>query len=130
MSYYSKSLALLASSGVLGLGVMMAAPESASAGGSGLSCEIYESHRGGSIVLEGVVFAKSGAEGSYQFTITKSGGGGSSNVNQGGEFSVGSGGKSSLGSVTLGGDGSYSATLRVSADGHSTACKERIGGSL
>ena len=65
----------------------------------------------------------------YQFNVTKSGGG-SSSINQGGEFSVGSGGKSTVGSVSLGGEGSYSATLRVTADGHSVSCKERAGGSL
>ncbi len=130
MSYHLKPLALLAGSGVLGLGFVMAAPEPAAAGGSGLRCEIYQSHRGGSTVLEGVVFSGSAVDGSYQFTVTKSGGGGSSNINQGGEFSVSAGGKSTVGTVALGGDGGYSATLRVTADGHSTACKERTGGSL
>lgn len=131
MSHYSKPLTLLAGSGVLGLGFAMAVPDQAAAGGgSGLRCEIYQSHRGGSVVLEGVVFSSSAADGSYQFSVVKSGGGGSSNINQGGEFSVGAGGKSTVGSVSLGGDGGYTATLRVSADGHSTACKERSGGSL
>lgn len=131
MSNYTKPLALLAGSGILGLGFVMAASDHASAGGSSeLRCEIYQSHRGGGVVLEGVVFSGSAVNGSYQFTVTKSGGGGSSNINQGGEFSVGAGGKRTVSSVSLGGDGGYSATLRVTADGHTTACKERTGGSL
>lgn len=131
MSTYSKPLALLASSGILGLGFVMAAPDNASAGGAGgLRCEIYQSHRGGGVVLEGVVFANGAADGSYQFNITKSGGGGSSNINQGGDFSLGSGGKTTVGSVSLGGEGSYTASLRVSAGGQSVSCKERVGGSL
>ena len=130
MSTYSKPLALLAGSGMLGLGVLMAAPgEAAAGGGSGLRCEIYQSHSGGGVVLEGVVFANGAVDGSYQFNVTKSGGG-SSSISQGGEFSVGSGGKSTVGSVSRGGEGSYSATLRVTADGHSVSCKERAGGSL
>jgi hypothetical protein len=130
MSKYSKPLALLASSGVMGLGFIMAAPDHASAGGGGLRCEIYQSHGGGGVTLQGVVFANGAVDGSYQFNITKSGGGGSSNINQGGEFSVGAGGKATLGQVSLGGDGGYTASLRVTADGHSVSCKERIGGSL
>ena len=130
MSYHLKSLALIAGTGVLGFGAVMAVSEPAAAGGSGLSCEIHQSHRGGSVVLEGVVYSGSATDGSYQFTVTKSGGGGSSNINQGGEFSVSAGGRSSVGTVELGGDGGYSATLRVSADGHSSSCKERIGGAL
>ena len=123
MSYYLKPLALLAGSGVLGVGMIMAAPHQASAGVSGLSCEIFESHRGGVVVLEGVVYSNSAVDGSYQFNVTRAGGGGSSNINQGGEFSVGTGGKSSLGSVSLAGDGGYSATLHVTAGGRSASCR-------
>ena len=131
MSFALKPLAILAGSGVLGLGLVFAAPDQATAGGgSGLRCEIYQSSRGGGVVLEGVVFSDQATDGSYEFRVAKSGGGGSSDINQSGEFSVGAGGKSSVGSVSLGGSGGYSATLKVSAAGHAVACKERSGGSL
>jgi len=131
MTTYSKPLAVLASSGVLGLGLMMAAPDGASAGGAGgLRCEIYQAQSGNGVVLEGVVFASGAVEGTYQFSVVKSGGGGNSNINQGGAFSLGSGGKTTVGTVSLGGGGSYTASLRVSAGGHTTACRERTGGSL
>lgn len=131
MSYISKPLALLAGSGALGLGFVFMSADGASAGSApGLRCEIYQSQHGGGVVLEGVVFSNTAASGSYQFKVSKSGGGGSSDINQGGDFSVSAGGKSTVGSVSLGGDGGYTATLRVTADGHSTACKERTGGSL
>lgn len=131
MSHTSMPMAVLAGSTLLGLGLAMAAPDQSKAGeGSGLRCEIYQSQRWGSVVLEGVVYANGAVSGSYQFQVNKAGGGGSSNINQGGEFSVGAGGKSTVGSVSLAGDGGYSATLRVTADGHSASCKDRTGGSL
>ena len=133
MSFALKPLAVLAGSGVFGLGLVFAAPDQAAAGGgggSGLRCEITQSGHGGSVVLQGVVFSDQATDGSYEFRVAKSGGGGSSDINQSGEFSVGAGGKSSVASVSLGGSGGYSATLKVRSSGHAVACTERSGGSL
>jgi hypothetical protein len=94
-------------------------------------CEIQVKEHGNSVTLEGVVFAKTAIEGSYQLRVSKSGGGGSSNINQSGDFSAGPGQPSTLGIVTLGGDdGSYVARLTVTWDGGSIECTERVGGTL
>jgi hypothetical protein len=101
----------------------------AAVAGSGLSCDIEVSHRGGGITLKGIVASGVAADGTYQLKVTSSGSG-NSTINQSGDFSVNAGGVEQLAIVSLGGDGSYSARLTVTADGHSTACAERIGGSL
>ena len=96
-----------------------------------LRCEIQVQERGNSVALQGLVFAKTAIEGSYQLRVSKSGGGGSSDINQSGDFSAGPGEPSTLGTVSLGGDGgSYVARLTVTWDGGSIECTERVGGTL
>ena len=96
-----------------------------------LRCEIQIQEHGTSVALEGVVFAKTAVEGSYQLRVTKSGTAGSSDINQSGDFSAGPGEPGRLGTVTLGGDGgSYVARLTVTWDGGSIECTERVRGTL
>jgi hypothetical protein len=97
--------------------------------GSGLSCDIQVSHKGDGVTLRGVVASGSNVEGSYSLKVT-SVGSSSSKINQGGDFSVKAGGVEELALVTLGGDGVYQAKLSVTADGRTTSCTERVGGSL
>src|SRR5919108_5037385 len=94
-----------------------------------IRCEIQVKEHANSVALEGVVFAKTAVEGSYQLRVSKSGGAGGSDINQRGDFSAGPGERSSLGTVTLGGDGgSYVAKLTVTWDGGSIECTERVRG--
>jgi hypothetical protein len=96
-----------------------------------LRCEIQVQEHGNSVSLAGVVFAKTAVAGSYQLRVTKSGGAGSSGINQSGDFSAGPGEPGRLGTVTLGGDGgSYVAKLTVTWDGGSIECTERVRGTL
>jgi hypothetical protein len=96
-----------------------------------IRCEIQIKERGQSVALEGVVFANAAVEGSYHLRVSKSGGGGSSDINQSGDFSAGPGESSTLGTVMLGGDGgSYTANLTVTWDGGSVECTERVRGTL
>lgn len=88
-------------------------------------CEIHATSRSGGVVLEGVVYAKSNVEGSYTFSVSKSGGGGSSDINQSGDFSASPGSPGALGTVNLGGGGSYRARLEVRTDDGSASCSER-----
>lgn len=87
---------------------------------SDLVCEIRSSPSGSGLRLEAVALARSAMSGEYEFVITKRGGGGSSNVSQGGDFQTGPGEETVLGEVTLGpGEGaSVKAVLTVTgADG-------------
>ena len=88
-----------------------------------LVCEIRSSPAGSGIRLEAVVSAGADMSGEYDFVITKRGGGGSSNVSQGGDFQTGPGEETVLGVVTLGpGEGSsVTAVLTVTeADGRAS----------
>ncbi|HZA01655.1 MAG TPA: curli-like amyloid fiber formation chaperone CsgH [Hyphomicrobiaceae bacterium] len=121
----------------LGVGVIGAIDGSIERVGGGPSasqpirCEIQVKEHGNNVALQGVVFAKTAVEGSYQLRVSKSGGAGSSDINQSGEFSAGPGEPGTLGTVTLGGDGgSYVAKLTVTWHGGSTECTERVRGTL
>ena len=95
-----------------------------------LRCEIEASSAGGMISLEGIVFADTAVSGSYAFHVVSSGGGGSSNIRQGGAFAAGPDGAVTLGRVMLGGSGAYDASLTLDANGETIECAERIGGTL
>ena len=96
-----------------------------------IRCDIQVKERGQSVALEGVVFANAAVEGSYHLRVSKSGGAGSSDINQSGDFSAGPGKPNTLGTVMLGADGgSYTARLTVTWDGGSIECTERVRGTL
>ncbi len=118
----------------LGLGVMVVASQASEHGASAkaesgpIRCEIQVKHEGGGVQLEGVVFASDAVKGSYRMQVRKTGGGGSSNINQGGDFRAGPQAPARVGTVTLGGDdGSYSANLKVTWDGGTVECEETVG---
>lgn len=97
----------------------------AGAGSDGLRCEVVVERQGSGVELEGLVFAKAPLSGFYTLQITKSGGGGSSDISQSGDFSADGRKPARLGSVALGGDGGrFEAILTVEADGVSAKCKK------
>ena len=118
----------------MGLGVfgtIAAGAASVEAASDSIRCEILVKSRSRGVSLEGIVHANVAIEGSYQLVITKSGGGGSSDINQGGEFSAAPGKATSLSTVMLSGNGgSYTAKLKVNWNGNSTECREKVSGSL
>jgi hypothetical protein len=92
-----------------------------------LTCEIRSVPVAGGVRLEAVALAAPGASGEYELLVAKTGGGGTSNVTQGGEFTVGPQQEVLLGEVTLGGgNNSVKAHLTVNwADG-SAECEARF----
>lgn len=98
---------------------------------TGMTCRIDIKERAGATVLESIVVSKSSIAGSYDLVITKSGGGGSSDINQSGQFDAAAGSETSLGTVMLGGDaGRYKAKLTVRAGDRAIECRERASGAL
>ena len=95
-----------------------------------LRCEIQVNSANGMVTLQGVVHADAPVNGQYQFKVVKAGGGGSSNVQQGGSFAAGPGNDATLGQVMLGGGGVYDANLIVTANGMTVTCEERVGGAI
>ena len=97
--------------------------------GDATRCEIAVSKRGGMTALEGVVYAQKGLAGTYRLSVTATGAGGGSDIDQSGDFSAGAGQSASLGVVSLGGTAqTYRAELTVKWSGGSTSCSKQIGG--
>ena len=69
---------------------------------SALACEIRSTPTPGGVRLEAIVMSSVGVSGEYDLIVAKSGGGGTSNISQGGDFEVGPGEETLLGEVTLG----------------------------
>jgi hypothetical protein len=104
--------------------------DSATAGDANLRCTIETLSRGGAVELSALVSAPRDLNGSYRLRISKDGGGGSADIDQSGEFSVVAGERAVVSSVSLGGDGTYTAKLSVTANGRTVDCSKRTGGSI
>ncbi|MFZ2103393.1 MAG: curli-like amyloid fiber formation chaperone CsgH [Oricola sp.] len=99
------------------------------AAGDAVSCAIDVTARSGAIGLGAIVQASRPVTGSYRFNVTGSGGGGSTNISQGGGFSAGPGDDARLGTLMLGNHGaSYDVRLDVNVGGHDYHCVETVGG--
>ena len=112
--------------GIIGGGVHAAAP---SAAASAPACRIEVTSRAGGVGLEALVRAGTDVGGTYRFTASSVGGGGSSRIDQSGEL-VGTGAWSSVGEIELGGRGVYEARLRIESGGQSFECRRRTGGRI
>lgn len=119
----------------LGLGVMVMAAQSgengmnAQAADGSVRCEIKIEEIGAGVQLQGVVTANRAVQGAYELQVSKSGGGGRSNISQAGDFDARPNVPAKLGIVQLGGDGgTYRATLKVMWDGEEIECEKRVGG--
>jgi len=97
---------------------------------SALSCAIEVGRSSGGVELQAVVAGAAGNTGNYRLVVRKTGGGGSADIDQSGEFATGKGGSSVLSTVSLGGDGRYTARLSVSSGGRSAECTKRVGGAI
>ena len=99
------------------------------AAGDAVRCEIEVTAAGGAIGLGAIVQATQPVTGSYRFNVTGSGGGGSTNISQGGGFNAGPGDDARLGKLMLGNHGaSYDVRLDVNVGGHDYQCSQRVGG--
>jgi len=86
-------------------------------------CQLRVDDDGNSIVLEGVVFARKPASGSYKLRVSQESAGGSSDIIQNGDFIVESGSTASLGTVSLSNAVShYFAKLTVQWDDGAADC--------
>lgn len=91
-----------------------------------LGCEIVQETRARGVVLTGVVQAPQPLRGNYRFVVTSQGGGGSSNVTQGGQFTAPANVATRLGSVMVnsGPGNAFSASLHIeSEDGRTCDAK-------
>jgi hypothetical protein len=89
----------------------------------GPRCQLRLKDYGETIVLEGIVFARRPASGSYQLRVSQESAGGSSDIVQSGDFIVETGSTASLGTVSLAnGVSRYVAELTVQWDDGAADC--------
>lgn len=113
---------------VLPVGAIAAVTSTRQAGGTQL-CEISTTPQAGLVKLDALVHADKSLNGTYTFRVRKTGGGGSSTINQSGDFDARAGQTATLSSVSLGTGGAYTATLNVQTGADSVTCTKQIGGS-
>jgi hypothetical protein len=92
-----------------------------------ISCEIRSSKSSGGILLEAVATGQAQTTGEYEFVISKSGGGGTSDITQGGEFEIGPEEEVILGEVALGSGEGTSVRARLTlSEGGKVLCEAQV----
>ena len=93
-------------------------------------CEIKATPGAGMVRLDALIHADKHVGGTYTFHVEKSGGAGSSAINQSGDFDATAGHAAILSSVSLDSKGAeYRATLDAAIGGKSFSCTKQIGGN-
>jgi len=129
--FATRIVPLLLGLGAAGIAAGATQAGSATSSGQPVRCEIRAATTNGMIALQGVVHADVTTSGSYKFRVASAGGSGNSNIQQGGGFSVGPDMPAMLGKVMLGNNGSvYEARLKVTSNGKTYECAERVGGTI
>lgn len=96
-----------------------------------VECEIQVKPGPYGTQLQGVVHAKDMVSGRYELSVEQDGISGHSMINQAGGFQAVPNSPAQLGVVTIGGNGaSYTAKLKVHADGETFTCAKRVGGRV
>ncbi|QDZ10791.1 curli-like amyloid fiber formation chaperone CsgH [Devosia ginsengisoli] len=89
-------------------------------------CGIASSSERGMLALEGTIVSPVALSGEYRLAIRSSGGGGSSNISQGGYFTANANEATTLGKVLINAGSSYSIDFNVSAGGQKIDCDQDI----
>jgi hypothetical protein len=100
-----------------------AAAPSAAVRGDAVSCDVRVRSTSNGLLIQAMAHAMRQFEGEYELVITKSSGGGSSDVTQSGPFSAAAGETVTLGSTELGAAGRYRAVL-VLRDASGERCRQ------
>jgi hypothetical protein len=124
----------LGAAAVLGLGLATLAATSgiasagttAGAGTSSTSCGVLTSTHNGMLVIQGSILSPVPLQGSYHFKVQSSGGGGNSNISQGGDFSAVANQQTTLGQVMINTGSKYQVDLDVTADGKRLDCDNAL----
>ena len=90
------------------------------------TCGIATSSERGMLALEGTILSPVALSGEYRLAIRSSGGGGSSNISQGGYFTANANEATTLGKVLINAGSSYSIDFDVSAGGQKIDCDQDI----
>ena len=89
-------------------------------------CGIATGSERGMLALEGTILSPVALSGEYRLAIRSSGGGGSSNISQGGYFTAKANEATPLGKVLINAGSSYSIDFDVTAGGQKIDCDQDI----
>ncbi len=90
------------------------------------NCQIQASTNNGLTTIKAIFHSDIALAGVYRFTLAGSGGGGNSNISQGGNFSARANDDLILGQMMMGGQAAiYDASLEITANGTSITCENR-----
>lgn len=125
MTTYLEPISTIALFG-LGLAVLASTSGMANASTASQACGLITSTHNGMLVIEGAVLSPVALDGSYQFAIQSSGGGGSSNISQGGPFSAPANQQTALGKVMINAGSNYDVDFTVTANGKKLDCDQEV----
>ncbi|MBO9587648.1 curli-like amyloid fiber formation chaperone CsgH [Devosia sp.] len=100
-----------------------AANANAAAGGD-FACGVISKTQGGMLALEGTLVSPTALSGQYRFALKSAGGGGSTNISQGGQFSAAPNAEVSLGQVMINAGSNVSVDFTVTANGKTFDCSQ------
>lgn len=109
---------------MLGLGMTAIAATSGTAntGAGSAVCGVLTSTHNGMLLIQGAIQSPFPLQGSYQFKVQSTGGGGNSNISQGGDFSAAAHQQTTLGQVMINAGSNYKVDLDVTANGKRLDC--------
>lgn len=103
-----------------GIGVVA----TANAASGDFSCGVATSSKAGMTTYEGRLLSPTTITGEYRFAMQSSGGGGSSNISQGGQFSAEANREVSLGQVMINAGGNTKVNFTITTGGKTFDCSQ------
>ena len=94
----------------------------ANAAAGDFSCGVATKTDGGMMAIEGTLLSPTALVGEYRFALKSNGGGGSTNISQGGQFSAAPNAEVSLGQVMINAGANISVDFTVTANGKTFDC--------
>ena len=96
----------------------------ANAAGGDFACGVMTKTQGGMLAIEGTLVSPTALNGEYRFALKSAGGGGSTNISQGGQFSAAPNAEISLGQVMVNAGSNVSVDFTVTANGKTFDCSQ------
>jgi hypothetical protein len=125
MNIQTKHISAIAALGLI-TAALGATSGMANTSGSPGTCGVITSTQNGMLLIQGSVLSPVALAGSYQFSVQSSGGGGNSNVSQGGSFTAAANQQTALGQVMINAGSNYKVVLDVTANGQKLDCDQEL----
>ena len=118
MLHRTAQISLAAFAAIAGAGFVA----NANAAGGDFSCGVATRTDGGMMAIQGTLTSPTALTGEYRFALKSNGGGGSTNISQGGQFSAAPNAEVSLGQVMINAGANVRVDFTVTANGKTFDC--------